>query len=53
MVFLIIDPTEGTETWIKYNEAALKAKVFLIIDPTEGTETVVLVVNHDRITKFS
>ena len=38
-VFLIIDPTEGTETLPAYAQEDFEDKVFLIIDPTEGTET--------------
>ena len=38
-VFLIIDPTEGTETLGLGLKDDLAKMVFLIIDPTEGTET--------------
>ena len=39
-VFLIIDPTEGTETQFITVDFANPKVVFLIIDPTEGTETI-------------
>ena len=40
VVFLIIDPTEGTETAYCADIIGGLYSVFLIIDPTEGTETV-------------